>query len=186
MIKLVDDLTPEPQPEETEDPEEPEEDNDRSESDNSKSLLWSLLGSNNKQKPWEISKLIELDSTVINFGVFLPGKLLGSTLLVKNISDDDQIVQLVIDSKQEVYNVDEFNKQPWFSPLQDYLPELETTGKSMKDFSNGMVTNSEASYKCWFVENPQTKDLVKHITLKLGPRCEQEFIVVIWAPQASS
>jgi len=42
--------------------------------------------------------------------------------------------------------------------------------------------NSERTYKCWYLENPQTKDLVKHITLKLGPGCDQEFIIVVKAP----
>lgn len=47
---------------------------------------------------YEIEKVIELDANVINFGTFAPGKLLGSTLLVRNKSDQEQVVQLVVDS----------------------------------------------------------------------------------------
>ena len=41
------------------------------------------------------------------------------------------------------------------------------------------ITNSEHKSECWYIENPKTKDLTKKITLKLGPHCEQEFIIVL-------
>jgi hypothetical protein len=47
---------------------------------------------------------------------------------------------------------------------------------------NRLVVNSESSHECWFIENPSTKDLTKKITLKLGAKCEQEFIIVLRAP----
>lgn len=45
--------------------------------------------------------------------------------------------------------------------------------------------NSEEIYECWHIENPKTKELTKKITLKLGPQCEQEFIIVMRAPSTS-
>jgi precorrin-3B methylase len=39
-------------------------------------------------------------------------------------------------------------------------------------------------YESWFIENPISKDLTKRITLKLGPRAEQDFIIVIKSPQS--
>lgn len=39
-----------------------------------------------KEELPDISKIIKLDSSVINFGKFVSGKMLGSTLLVQNES----------------------------------------------------------------------------------------------------
>lgn len=44
------------------------------------------------------------------------------------------------------------------------------------------MVNSEAKYELWYVENPVTRELTKRITLKLGPKAEQDFIVVVRAP----
>ncbi len=46
-------------------------------------------------------------------------------------------------------------------------------GRAMKEYKDkGVIANSEKKHACWFLENPQNKELVKHITLKLGPECE--------------
>ena len=50
-------------------------------------------------------------------------------------------------------------------------------------FKPSMV-NSEVKYESWYIENPISKELTKRITLKLGPRAEQDFIIVIKSPQA--
>lgn len=42
--------------------------------------------------------------------------------------------------------------------------------------------NSEMKHECWYIENPVSKELVKRITLKLGPKAEQEFIIVVRSP----
>jgi hypothetical protein len=34
----------------------------------------------------------------------------------------------------------------------------------------------------WFIENPISKDLVKSITIRMSPRAEKEFIIVMKAP----
>ena len=44
--------------------------------------------------------------------------------------------------------------------------------------------NSEIKYESWYIENPISKELTKRITLKLGPRAEQDFIIVIKSPHA--
>lgn len=41
-----------------------------------------------------IADLIEVDSNVINYGQFICGKILGSTLMLSNISQEDQIVTM--------------------------------------------------------------------------------------------
>lgn len=42
--------------------------------------------------------------------------------------------------------------------------------------------NSEVKHEAWFIENPISKELTKRITLKLGPKAEQEFIIVVRSP----
>ena len=44
------------------------------------------------------------------------------------------------------------------------------------------MVNSEMKYESWYIENPVSKELTKRITLKLGPKSEQEFIIVVKSP----
>lgn len=46
----------------------------------------------------DINKTIFVDSYILNYSTFFPGKLLGSTLNVGNLSNSEQIVELSIDS----------------------------------------------------------------------------------------
>ena len=45
----------------------------------------------------DINKVIQLDSQVINFGKFVSGKILGSTLQVTNSSGRDQVIEISVD-----------------------------------------------------------------------------------------
>jgi len=56
-----------------------------------------------------------------------------------------------------------------------------------EETSNGKKTsetivNSEIKHESWYIENPISKELTKRITLKLGPKAEQEFIIVVRSP----
>ena len=44
------------------------------------------------------------------------------------------------------------------------------------------IANSEVRHEAWYIENPVSKELTKRITLKLGPKAEQDFIIVVRAP----
>lgn len=44
------------------------------------------------------------------------------------------------------------------------------------------TSNSERKHEAWYIENPVSKELTKRITLKLGPRAEQDFIIVVRTP----
>lgn len=44
------------------------------------------------------------------------------------------------------------------------------------------MVNSEIKHESWFIENPISKELTKRITLKLGPKAEQDFIIVVRSP----
>ena len=59
-----------------------------------------------EEKPIEINDILDVDSNVINYGQFICGKILGSTLLLSNISENDQIISMNI-SKKEQFPADE-------------------------------------------------------------------------------
>ena len=44
------------------------------------------------------------------------------------------------------------------------------------------MVNSEIKHESWYIENPISKELTKRITLKLGPKAEQDFIIVVRSP----
>ena len=47
----------------------------------------------------DITDILDVDSNVINYGQFICGKILGSTLLLTNISSQDQIVTMGISKR---------------------------------------------------------------------------------------
>jgi hypothetical protein len=104
----------------------------------------------------DINSVLDVDSNVINYGQFICGKILGSTLLLSNISDVDQIVTMNL-SKQKIYQCDEIFGQY----NRDELPFSYNDGTT--------IHNSEIDHSCWFIENPVSKELQKTITLKIGP-----------------
>ena len=48
------------------------------------------------------------------------------------------------------------------------------------------MVNSEIKHEAWYIENPVSKELTKRITLKLGPKAEQDFIIVVRAPNSKT
>lgn len=70
-----------------------------------------LNGPTNKPFHFNISKTIQVDSFVLNFGTFYPEKLLGSILLVQNVTDTDQVVELNIDQKTQIYDTERIQSQ---------------------------------------------------------------------------
>lgn len=122
--------------------------------------------------------MISVDSKVLNYSNFYPGKMLGSTLSVANLTNCEQIVELSVDSVNLNYSIatiiEKFNNPE----LPFKLNEETSSGKKQAEY----MVNSEAKYELWYVENPVTRELTKRITLKLGPKAEQDFIVVVRAP----
>ncbi len=137
-----------------------------------------------RQKPaasrvTDISKSIFIDSFVLNYSSFFPGKMLGSTLNVGNMTNSEQIVELSIDS-----NTFQFNKkhvtEKFSNPELPFSLAVEKSNEGVK--ISETIVNSEIKHECWFIENPISKELTKRITLKLGPKAEQDFIVVLRSP----
>lgn len=49
--------------------------------------------------------MIDIDSNVINYGQFICGKILGSTLILSNMSNKEQFLSMTI-SKKDNYDAD--------------------------------------------------------------------------------
>jgi len=115
----------------------------------------------------------------------MPGKLLGANLSITNKTYSEQIIELSIDvsnytfsKKGLIENFPALAQKP--NDLANYpIPfSLQPTSTDRKD----KILNTEMRYECWFIENPVTKELTKRITLKLGPKATQEFVIVIKSP----
>ena len=130
----------------------------------------------------------------MNFGTYLPGKFLGSTLIVANLSECEQIIELSVDSASYKYKKEDLIKQyPDVKKVtKEKLNQKDLKSKdhvipfcvNANDKLKTSMVNSEVKYESWYIENPISKELTKRITLKLGPRAEQDFIIVIKSPQA--
>ena len=81
----------------------------------------------------DINEILEVDSNVINYGQFICGKILGSTLLLTNVSALDQIVTMTL-NKQKIYSCDEIFGQY----NRDELPFNYLDGKT--------ISNSEVDH----------------------------------------
>lgn len=55
--------------------------------------------------PVDISSVLKLDAFTMNFGNFISGKMLGSTLELTNLTSQDQVFQLRIDSQCKHFSV---------------------------------------------------------------------------------
>jgi hypothetical protein len=111
--------------------------------------------------------VIYVDSYILNYSNFFPGKLLGSTLNVGNLSNAEQIVELSVDSNSFQFNRKQINDK--FGKPELPFP-LENDPEDSKKSEN--IVNSEIKHESWYIENPISKELTKRITLKLGPKAE--------------
>lgn len=123
----------------------------------------------------DLSKVLFVDSNILNYSSFFPGKLLGSTLTVGNLTNCEQIVELAVDATSYTYNKKHIiSKWKLTKEVESNLPfTLSDEGAP----SNGKkpsetIVNSEIKHEAWYIENPISKELTKRITLKLGPKAE--------------
>lgn len=118
----------------------------------------------------DVTKVMKVDSTTINFGSFVCGKMLGSSLQIENTTNQEQIIEISVDLNSEKYFCDEilgpYSKQDIPFEYQD--------GETIR--------NAEKELKCWFIENPVSKELVKSMTVRFGPKVSKDFIVVLKVP----
>jgi hypothetical protein len=124
--------------------------------------------------------MIYVDSYILNYSSYFPGKLLGSTLNVGNLSNSEQIVELSIDSSNLHFSRKTI-KDKFGNPELPF--SLDVNEDNVKKTTDNIV-NSEIKQEAWYIENPISKELTKRITLKLGPKAEQDFIIVVRSPNA--
>lgn len=130
----------------------------------------------------DVNKVIYVDSYILNYSTFFPGKLLGSTLNVGNLTNSEQIVELAIDSHSFQFNKRSISEK-FGNPELPYSLDLDGTEKTGADGKKAEnQVNSEIKHESWYIENPISKELTKRITLKLGPKAEQDFIIVVRSP----
>jgi hypothetical protein len=91
------------------------------------------------------------------------------------LSNSEQIVELSIDS-----NSFQFNKKTISEKFGN--PELPFQLDAENGKKSENIVNSEIKHESWYIENPISKELTKRITLKLGPKAEQDFIIVVRSP----
>jgi hypothetical protein len=125
------------------------------------------------ERATDIKNTIQVDCKWLNFTTTLPGKILGSTLMVGNLTDAEQIVELSID--RDVFN---YNRKH----LAKTFKNLELPFELQPDGCRDVIMNSEAKIESWWIENPHNNETTKRITIKLGPRAEQDFIIVLKSP----
>ena len=123
-----------------------------------------------KSRLVNIEEVICVDSKVLNYSSFFPGRLLGSTLNVGNLTQSEQIVELSVDQNTFQYSKrlirEKFNNPEIPFSLEDDSASDQSNKKSEN------IVNSELKHESWWIENPITKELTKKITLKLGPKAE--------------
>lgn len=111
----------------------------------------------------DIDKVLYIDQRVMNFYTFMPGKILGSNLIVYNKTDCDQIIDISIDSQSYVFNkealLEQFPDTIMDSTVDQSKQMIPFTLRKLKSDKNYKknITNSEMQYKCWKIENPVSK-----------------------------
>jgi hypothetical protein len=58
----------------------------------------------NAERVTDINNIITVDGNWLNFSSTLPGKILGSTLEVANLTEAEQIIELTVDQEAFKYN----------------------------------------------------------------------------------
>ena len=58
-----------------------------------------------KENVVDIADIIDVDSNVINYGQFICGKILGSTLVLTNMSDKEHNISMSI-TKKDTFDAD--------------------------------------------------------------------------------
>jgi hypothetical protein len=77
--------------------------------------------------------MISVDSKVLNYSNFYPGKMLGSTLSVANLTNCEQIVELSVDSVNLKYSISTINEKFNNPELPFKLNEETSPGKKQAD-----------------------------------------------------
>lgn len=146
-------------------------------SDSANSLFEALDFYQKEDKEEEQIVPLELSTNILSYERFYPGRILGNTFVVRNVSSKTARVTLYFDNAGisrvavgeklcEYYGCDTVNE------IEDsYTKHLK------KD-----VDNSKEALNVWFIEDPYSKRLTKEVQMELEAGEEYEFIVVLKSP----
>ena len=75
--------------------------------------------------------MLYTDTRIMNFGTFMPGgKLLGSNLMIQNITKCEQIIELSVDSTNFRYKIDD---------LTELFPQIKNGHKKKSESPKPLV-----------------------------------------------
>ena len=110
--------------------------------------------------------MISVDSNILNYSTFYPGKMLGSTLSVGNLSDCEQIVELSVDSGNLSYEKKMIREK--FEDAQ--LPFSLDSATDAKGKKNDSISNSESSTRRGISRTPSPRSSPRESHSNLAPR----------------
>lgn len=120
---------------------------------------------------------LEISTNILSYERFFPGRILGNTFVVKNVSTKSARFQLSFDN-QDITRLSVGEK------LCDYYgcDNINEIEDSYTKHLNQEIDTSEEVLKAWYVEDPYTKKLTKNVKMELGSGEEYEFIIVLKSP----
>lgn len=101
---------------------------------------------------------------MLRYETCTPFKTLSATVKITNQSQAEHIIELAIDTATLKIR---------HSHLRDQ--SVTFSSECTRNSNQDEVVNAEVAAKCWFIENPMSKELTKRITLKLGATATQDF-----------
>jgi hypothetical protein len=102
--------------------------------------------------------VIKVDSQVLNYGNVNPGKLLGSIVVISNVSSEEQTIELSLDSSTEVYDRDEIMKNKEFGYIEEVTSdEVELTEKETNDCLTDETRSDKLEEKRRYIVNSENK-----------------------------
>jgi hypothetical protein len=106
----------------------------------------------------DIKEAIRVDSQVLNYGNVNPGKLLGSIINISNVSNDEQTIELSLDTKTETYDRNEIMKNKEFGYIEEVTnEEIELTEKEYREIPTEEGRNEELENRRRFIPNSEKK-----------------------------
>jgi hypothetical protein len=106
----------------------------------------------------DINDVIKVDSQVLNYGNVNPGKLLGSIVVISNVSSEEQTIELSLDSSTEVYDRDEIMKNKEFGYIEEVTSdEVELTEKETNDCLTDETRSDKLEEKRRYIVNSENK-----------------------------
>lgn len=121
--------------------------------------------------------ITELSNDILSYERFYPGRILGNTFTIINKSD--KTLKIEVDFTNEG-----IDRQTVTDRLLEFyeVTKVKDIEQPYQKFSQQEYVDSEKEFKCWFIEDPYKKTLVKRAEYELKPFDSFEFIIVLKSP----